>query len=256
MTAEGIKTGYSREFVALSIAGAMVIMALAALSYPGRNAGVGAVPIESRIVAAIAFALSCAFGIVLCVNPGLAGRLVHRFHTKDVHFSTHVKKKKTKISGHHPYCRAFSWHTIVIGNRTFCAGCTGTIIGLAISIMLTIVFSIHPVSLPSTASLIQITSGYVIVAVCLAEASVRKKIARVHALLSALLPVGFFLVFFGLLGYSGSLISAAIALLVCFLWMDTRIQLSKRNHDRICAGCRKKCTFPDASRGIRLSSAS
>ncbi len=58
---------------------------------------------------------------------------------------------------------------------------------------------------------------------------------------NALLIVGFFLVVIGALELSGSAIVGFLGVFVSFLFLDTRIQLSRWRHVKTCRDCRQAC---------------
>lgn len=62
-----------------------------------------------------------------------------------------------------------------------------------------------------------------------------------HLLANSLLAPGFALIVIVTLQTTGQLIDGLFAILLCFLWMDTRIQLASWHHYKLCTKCSDTC---------------
>ena len=62
-----------------------------------------------------------------------------------------------------------------------------------------------------------------------------------HVTGNVLLVIGFFLVVAGVFGTTKSPLIGAFAVLISFLWLDTRVQLSNWHHAMICRDCKNTC---------------
>jgi hypothetical protein len=73
------------------------------------------------------------------------------------------------------------------------------------------------------------------------ETALPQRTGAGHVMSNVLLVIGLFLVVSGIFGIAKSPLIGAIAVLISFLWLDTRVQLSFWNHTKICRDCRKTC---------------
>ncbi len=64
---------------------------------------------------------------------------------------------------------------------------------------------------------------------------------NLHILANSLLAPGFALIVLTITQHTDSLVFGLFALLLCFLWMETRIQLSHWRHVQLCAACSEPC---------------
>jgi hypothetical protein len=83
--------------------------------------------------------------------------------------------------------------------------------------------------------------GFLIVAVVFIEIQYRSKHTIAHVVLNSLLPLGFFLIITAVQESTGEILYSFFTLLFCFLWLDTRIQLSKIRHRLLCRNCGEPC---------------
>lgn len=145
-----------------------------------------------------------------------------------------------KRVGHHPSCGRFDEHVTNFRGREYCSGCMGLAIGSSISLVLMLVYLV--VEIGSTRfSLVAIFAGVILVSMDLTETAVHSRSDRIHVLANILLVVGFLLVTVGVLEATGNVIYGLLSILISFLWMDTRIQLSNWKHRNICQSCGRDC---------------
>jgi hypothetical protein len=185
------------------------------------------------------FIVSCIFGISLAIRPGW-----YRRSTKDQNHN--VKRKQgqditRKRKGHHPDCNQFQNHTIVISNKTICAGCFGLSIGCIISIFLMIFYIFVAHGIFSNTFYFLIFLGLIIIGLVYAEILLSRRYAIVHIISNAFLVVSFFLITISIFEITGKMIYGLISILLLFLLLYTRIQLSTYRHSLICNKCNKEC---------------
>jgi len=141
--------------------------------------------------------------------------------------------------GHHPNCESFRDHEFQIGNKTFCAGCTGLLIGALISLVTVSAYFLSPVQLDIVIPLIGL--GFITVLAGLLTPTLITGRSTIRLAMNALLILGMSSI---LVGTDTLLRSIQIDLYLISLdvvWLTTRISLSQISHERICTYCTRKC---------------
>ena len=152
----------------------------------------------------------------------------------------HLSKFKIK-HGHHPQCNMFSDHEFRMGKRTFCAGCTGLLIGTLVSITGSVGYFFSGWSLQNQ-NLLLIELGITAVTLGLLQfhlIMVRRNYQRV--ILNAFFILGMFLIIIGIDSMFQSFQIDLFMILIFLFWMTTRIFLSRNNHDKNCIVCGFAC---------------
>ncbi len=219
------------EYLAFSLLAAILLIILVIVPATNRQ-----VPSSENIVVVIAFVASCILGISLTLRPNWL-RNHRRYSTQN---TGDLRTGSNRLfSGHHPDCPAFRSHTLKGNGRTWCAGCLGISIGLLLGAGLMIVYALSP--FPLTPSLPWLIVGLLIIAAAYAEMFLRRRQPLLHIALNSLLGLGFALIVIVTLEHTGQDIYGLFALLLCFLLMDTRIQLSHWRHHQLCVACSEPC---------------
>jgi len=138
-----------------------------------------------------------------------------------------------EIIGHHPGCQEFEGNRIKLGRRTFCAACTGLLIGATISLAGTILyFSGDFRIVPGNIWLV--VSGEVLMLVGLTQI---KFAGSAKTALNAVFVLGAFLIFVEVDALLKSLFVDlyVFGLILFLLWF--RISLSEWNNKRTCHEC-------------------
>ncbi len=217
-----------------AISVALIVVILWLDSTEGMN-----IPIYDRIFVGGAFILVCLFGISLAVKPNWTRRLTRRgAHNVNEH---RTQKNTRKRQGHHPDCEPFEEHTIKIGKKAHCAGCTGLAMGSVIAIFLTTIYFIISKNISYSIFFIFVILGMILIALSFFEIVISLRKGSLHLVSNVLLVVGFFFVIIGLFQVTGKTVYGLIAVVISFLWLDTRIQLSDWNHVRVCKDCGEPC---------------
>ncbi len=190
-----------------------------------------------KIGIASVFILCCIIGISFTVRPNWVRRYFHKVENekKDVQ-----SLGQRFFRGHHPDCLTFQNHTIHWGKKTWCAGCLGLFIGLCVSIVLMILYIGTDFQPARIISLVLLLIGLFILIVVYIEILYRKR-ATVHVFINSLMPLSFFMITIAVGGITGEFIYGLFSILLCFLWLDTRVQLSKSHHRSLCINCVESC---------------
>ena len=141
------------------------------------------------------------------------------------------------IHGHHATCESFSGHELELGEKTYCAACTGLLIGAIAALAVATLGLVYGITLPPIA-------GYLGLALVLLGLiynpllNITDPILR--TLINALFVPGFSLILVAADGHGNPGLSLLVIALSVY-WMYTRIQLSSLNHEEICDGCEEPC---------------
>jgi len=187
----------------------------------------------------IIFIMSCIFGISLAIYPGWFKKVVVS-RTNKINMSQSSRAWR-KREGHHPNCEHFQNHTVKIRDRTICAGCLGLSLGSVIAIFLMIMYLSDGIDQFGIFSSFFISMGLFMICFVYAEILFLERKAIVHVLSNVFLVISFFFITVGMLELTGDIIYGLMGLLLSFLWLDTRIQLSNWGHSKICDGCSEMC---------------
>lgn len=102
-------------------------------------------------------------------------------------------------------------------------------------------YVLNPVDLGVQASMFLLCTGMFLVAVNLVDLMLPSRNPTVHTILNALLVIAFLSVVIGMLAITGALVYGFFAVIISFLWLDTRVQLSNWRHTSICRNCDRSC---------------
>lgn len=195
------------------------------------------------------FSIVCVLGILAGVFPSKCSNTFHFRRAREkqeelAHTSTILRKKALSLRGHHPDCGSFGAHVFLVGNRIFCAGCVGLILGAVLSLFgATLYFFINlPVWLNYFSvfwiGLIGISCGL------LQYHLFNYGKSSIHLVVNAFFVFGVFLLLVGTDGMTQSVIVDFYLVALCIFWLYTRILLSQSDHKLICTDCRaEECEF-------------
>ena len=191
-----------------------------------------------KVGLACVFIFCCIIGISFTLHPNWARRYFSKFKDEEKNTLLQVKRE---FQGHHPDCSTFQNHTIQWKKKTWCAGCLGLFIGLCVSILLMILYMITDFQLTNMMFILLILLGLFILPVVYVEIIYRTRYAIVHVFINSMLPLSFFIITISVGGFTGKFVYGFFTILLCFLWLDTRIQLSKWHHRLLCTNCLESC---------------
>lgn len=192
---------------------------------------------EKMIVAGV-FIMSCSVGITFAVYPGWI-RKKSRQQIRSARMTN--EQPNRSFYGHHPDCERFQTHRVLVKNKTWCAGCLGLSIGSLVSILLMVMYMFASFQQPRFILLILFLFGSVPIALIFLETVSRNNRPVAHLLINAMLVPGFFLVTMSVTELTGKSIFGVFTVLLCTLWLDTRVILSNWRHRRTCSFCPESC---------------
>lgn len=223
------------QYVIFSIIAAMLLLFAAFFNISNENR----LELNKILFVSIFFIISCLIGISLTKYPGWIRR-TFKFRTTGS-INKNNKKLLRKRIGHHPDCEQFKSHTIKIKNKIYCAGCLGLATGSLISICLIIFYISFSIDISSEIFLYLLIFGLIMIGFVFLEIILNKRNTYIHIISNSLLIISFLIIFIGITEITGNIIYGIISIVLSFLWIDTRIQLSNWNHSKICKNCNKTC---------------
>lgn len=221
-------------YLILSTTAAAIILLLSFVKTSTTNT----VTINDKLLVAGAFIASCIFGISIAIYPGWHKKLIKK---ESHNLNKQLQKPTRKRKGHHPDCQPFKSHTITIKNKTLCAGCLGLSTGAILAIILTILYINTPLEQTNNLYHILIILGLTIISLTYIEIMLPTRKPIIHVISNILLVISFLLITISILEITKNTVYGLIAILLSFLWLDTRIQLSQWQHTRICHECTENC---------------
>lgn len=197
----------------------------------------GTIPWRKPLVGSI-FSAICIFGVSAVFSPSKCLRIL-RFKKIETPndsnsgtFASHTSS--SAMQGHHPSCGEFSAHIFRVGNKTFCAACTGLLFGglFALAGALLYFFGIWHVGGQNSSVIVVV--GVLGVGLGLFQFKFRNFI---RLLLNMFFVLGTLLILIGIDVLVQSLMFDLFVVSLILFWLFTRISLSQWDHQRICSEC-------------------
>jgi hypothetical protein len=188
-------------------------------------------------VADLALAVVCVLGIFAVLYPGsCAGIAGFKNQGKTAHGFSGSRIKV--LRGHHATCESYATHVIKIGNRVFCASCSGLFVGAVIVLVCISLFFFLNLRIEEE-PFVPVSLGAVSVAAALLYPVVPVKFQTgfTRFFAGVLLAVGSFLVLAGVDEAAESLSVDLFCVVLSVLWLATKMSLSQWEHRRICTRC-------------------
>ena len=222
------------SYLALSVAGAALLIVFVSMTpAPTRTLAL----LEKIFVAGV-FIIICVFGVSFCLRPNWVRPFISK---KDNTEKNNSEALKRLFRGHHPDCKTFENHRMISLNKTWCAGCLGLLIGCLLSIFLMILYVVVPFQQPSTISRLLFFLGLLVIVFVYLEIIRGSRHSIIHVLPNGMLVLSFFFITISIVELSGKVVYGLFTILLCILWLDTRIQLSRWHHRRVCSSCPESC---------------
>ena len=183
------------------------------------------------------FFMICAAGSLVAVSPK-ACLATHKMQMIETSKDSEVKTDSpVSTEGHHPNCGRFSSHTIQFKGTSYCAACTGLLIGGIMAMSLTVLYFFSGLS----AELIgfpALLTGLLAPVLGLMQFKV-KGWTRLSA--NVLFPLGSCLMLIGIDQLVHSVFVDVYLTGLILVWIITRVMLSQWDHYRICLMCGFSC---------------
>ena len=233
----------SITFLTISFSGLVLIAALINLPVEIQGAAY-----SRKSIASIFFSIVCVLGIIAGVFPSKCSQMFHFRRVEQKNYSQRTtEEESTKLSparGHHPDCGNFDSHIIIIGNKAFCAGCTGLILGAVLS-LIGITLWVFVDSLFYKNSFPLFLVGFIGVSCGLLQYQLFSCFKGVtHLTVNVFFVLSVFFLLAGVDGITQSDYADYFLLTLSIFWIFTRIMLSQQSHQKICRNCGwEECNF-------------
>jgi hypothetical protein len=196
------------------------------------------------------FGLICVFGLLAVFFPRQCSR-VFDFGKKKLSLTDLGKFASHGISstlrGHHPDCENFSAHVFRMGDKTFCAACTGLLLGGLSALVGTLLYFFSNWCIEQSSSLI-VFVGILGVGSGLFQFKSRRFF---RLLLNIFFVLGTFFILIGVDKLIHSVTVDLFLVALTLFWLFTRISLSQWDHERICYACKVVfCEFADRKKRL------
>jgi uncharacterized membrane protein len=221
-------------YLVLSLIGAIFLIGI--ILYSPVSSPIPIVP--DKIVVASMFIFLCVLGISFSLRPNWLKAMKLKNNATD---SNKPHDLKRCFLGHHPDCSFFDTHRIRFAKKTWCAGCFGLLIGCLVTMILMIIYVAISYQQPSALSRLLFFFGLLLIVLVYVELFLGSPSPTIHIIFNSLLIVGFFCITIGIIELSGNGIYGFFTILICILWLETRIQLSGWRHSLLCKGCTETC---------------
>ena len=227
------------SYLGLSVAGAALLIVFVSMTpTPTRTLAL----LEKIFVAGV-FIIICVFGVSFSLRPNWVRLFISK---KENTVKNHSEALQRSFRGHHPDCKTFENHRVIYLDKTWCAGCLGLLIGCLLSIFLMILYVVDSQQ-PPTISRLLFCLGLLLIALVYLEIIRESRHSIIHVLSNALLVLSFFFITTSIVELSGKVEYGFFTILLCILWLDTRIQLSRWRHRRLCSSCPEPCKIYEAT---------
>jgi hypothetical protein len=182
------------------------------------------------------FGALCVLGTFASIYPDSCSRIFD-YEKRMQHEKASGKLQGPTIGGHHPACGNYSAHILRVGNRIFCATCTGFSVGAIIALIGVGLLFFGPFRF-GTRPFIPLIIGAFGVAIGLLHSILPGfRVGFSRFIASAFFATGSFLI---LASAENALRNTSIDLffvLLSVLWLVTDTALSRWDHRRICSKC-------------------
>lgn len=198
-------------------------------------------PLWRKPVIGAIFGLICVLGIVAVFFPKQCSAMF-RLAKGDGETSSNAYAIASHgisptLQGHHPDCEGFSAHVIRINSKTFCAACTGLLLGTLMALAGATLYFFGDWHIEQN-GLLAVFVGALGVGFGLFQLKFR---SFVRLLLNVFFVLGVFFVLVGIDKLTQSLFIDLFLVVLTVFWLFTRILFSQWDHWRICYTCRTPC---------------
>jgi hypothetical protein len=188
-------------------------------------------------LAGSALTVVCVLGIFAVLYPdSCAGIIGFKNQGKTMH--SFSRSRVRVLRGHHAACEPYSTHVMRVGNRVFCATCSGLLVGAIIALVGVGLFFFGNLRIGEK-PFIPVSVGAAGVAAGLlyplVPARFQSGFTRFFA--GVLLAAGSFLIVADVEEAAKSLSVDLFFVALSVLWLATKMSLSQWEHRRICARC-------------------
>ena len=194
------------------------------------------------------FGSICVLGIIAVFFPKQCSAMSHSakgdrdLSSNEKNLDSH--ESTPDLKGHHPDCGSFSAHVVQTDNKTFCAACTGLLLGALMALAGTPIYFLGYWHIEQN-GLLAILVGTLGVGLGLFQFRFR---SLVRLVVNTFFVLGAFLALVGIDKIIQSLLADFFLIVLTVFWLFTRILLSQWDHWRICYTCRDPCEIREVQK--------
>jgi hypothetical protein len=183
------------------------------------------------------FLLICVGGSLVAVSPRNCSR-AHETHMVETLTASNASTGFSVSSeGHHPNCGRFTAHTIAVNGTSYCAACTGLLIGGVAAMIVTALHFFFGLNSDSISF-----PAIVIAQLGLGLGLIQFRFAGwIRSAANLLFVLGGSFMLIGVDQLVGSVFVDTYVTGLVVLWILTRIMISQWDHHEICIGCGFSC---------------
>lgn len=184
-----------------------------------------------------AFAAVCVLGIFAVFYPNPCSRILN-FEKRDGYAAGSRRGHESALRGHHPTCEGYSTHVLCIGNKRFCATCSGLLVGAIVVLIGIGAYFFGNLRIGENPFTL-VSMGAVGLVLGLFYPSVTPRFGNGFTRFFAgiLFAVGSFLILVGIEEATANTSIDLFFVALSVLWILTRISLSQWEHQRTCSHC-------------------
>lgn len=193
---------------------------------------------QKQLIVSI-FWIICIAGIAAGISPTRCSRIFQHQKTQRMvnkEKGTNTDNVTITFKGHHPTCGSFAAHVIHFGDKIYCAGCTGLMVGAVISLVCSLLYVLSEANMKET-SMFLFWVGFAGVACGLFQYVSFAKKASIHFFFDAFFVTGAFLLLLAVNEISNNFVLGLYLLMLILYWIIARIMLSRWEHRRLCSTC-------------------
>lgn len=193
---------------------------------------------EQQILGSIFF-LGCLFGISCCIWPNWSKKMLYvSLDKKPLNSNVLVKNS---FVGHHPNCEMFNHHRMQICNTKICVGCLGLGIGLCSCIVLIVLYFLYNSMVLYVLDQMLVVLSFMLICLVFVEGILKNRNRLIHVIVNMFFIPCLFLVTIHVFHHTSDIFFGFITMVCCWLWVQTRITVSKKYHSYLCTTCVKTC---------------
>ena len=228
----------SLSYIGLSLVG-LVILTVSIFTFKASTTNFN---LQKQFFGSI-FATICLLGIIIGVFPSRCSRILQFRKKFDKKEQTDQKTTTIGFIGHHPTCGNFSRHILQLKGKTYCAGCTGLVLGAMISLLGILTYSFLDCDVEGNVMLVFWVGFIAVVCGLLQHRIPDGNRGLVHFFLNVTFVLGAFLLLVGVNEITNNFLLDVYLLALIAYWILTRIMISQLEHRKICTTCLQFCSY-------------
>ena len=193
-----------------------------------------------------AFCAVCILGIIAALFPSSCSTIPN-FEKRNRDEKSKTTMHETTLQAHHPSCENYSTHILRIGNRKFCATCSGLLVGASAVLIGTSLYFFGSLRIGEPFTLV--SAGAFAVIFGLIQSALPKLsngVTRFFA--STIFVIGCLLMLVSLDEVVKNTSIDLFFVALCILWIMTKIALSQWDHQQTCSHCSTESCRQDKKR--------